>query len=257
VLKRPMKVLAVIWARYLKWPMPLWRLRGRGTFSLAGEPFVFYGVADSRHAWWALRARRRRWEAEALSFFADTLEPDDVVFDIGAYIGPYTLLASRRVGPRGRVYAFEPDPVARRLLARNVEANGATNVSVLPYAVSDEDGMVWLHSTQLGNATTSISPAIGIERVEAVTLWSFCERHSLFPSVIKVDVEGWEGHVLSEAARPVVDHARATLVEVHEWQLRQCGMDPTDFIRRITAWGEMVYVERRAEFEGNYTVALV
>jgi FkbM family methyltransferase len=257
------KAVHVIWWRYLKWPMPLWRLRGHGIFSLAGERFAFYGIADSRHAWWAFRARERSWEPEALNFFAKVIHPGDVVFDIGAYIGPYALLASRLAGPEGHVYAFEPDAVARKLLARNVEANGAKNVTVVPCAVSDVEGMVRLQSSQLGNATTSISVGAGMAEAEAVTLRSFCEEHSVSPSVMKIDVEGWEAHVLSEEARPLVAQARATVVEVHEWQLQQSGKDPAQFMRRISDWGrELVYVDRRPDlegsrYEGNYTIALI
>jgi FkbM family methyltransferase len=257
------KAVHVIWWRYLKWPMPLWRLRGYGSFSLAGERFSFHGIADSRHAWWAFRARERSWEPEALAFFARMIRAGDVVFDIGAYIGPYALLASRLVGPAGHVYAFEPDTVARELLARNLEANGAGNVTVVACAVSDIAGKVGLQSSQLGNATTSITGSGGIAEAEAVTLRSFCEKHSLSPAVMKIDVEGWEAHVLSEEARPLVTQARATIVEVHEWQLQQSGKDPAQFMRRIGDWErEVVYVDRRPElegsrYEGNYTIALV
>jgi FkbM family methyltransferase len=153
--------------------------------------------------------------------------------------------------------------VARILLARNVEANGARNVTVVPCAVSDVAGTVWLQSTQLGNATTSISDSAGMAQAEAVTLRSFCEEHSLSPAVVKIDVEGWEAHVLSEETRPLVAQTRATIVEVHEWQLQQSGKDPAQFMRRIGDWGrELVYVDRRPDlegsrYEGNYTIALV
>jgi FkbM family methyltransferase len=243
--------------------MPLWRLRGYGNFSLVGERFAFHGIADSRHAWWAFRARKQRWEPEVLDFFARAIRPGDVVFDIGAYIGPYALLASRLTGPEGRVYAFEPDPVARGLLARNVEANRAGNVTVVPYAVSDQNGIVWLRSSQLGNATTSVSVSDGIEQVETVTLRDFCEGNSISPSVMKIDVEGWEAHVLNEQARSVVEQARTTIVEIHEWQLQQSGKDPAAFMRRIGEWKRgPSHIDERPELEGdryqgNYTIALL
>ena len=68
------------------------------------------------------------------------LKAGDVFFDLGAYVGPYTLLASRLVGEGGRVVAFEPDPATRDLLDRNLAANGASNVTVVPSAVGRAAG---------------------------------------------------------------------------------------------------------------------
>ena len=68
--------------------------------------------------------------------------PGDVFFDLGAYVGPFTLLAARLVGPEGRVVAFEPDPRARAVLERNLAANGVANVTVVPCAVGDRHGKV-------------------------------------------------------------------------------------------------------------------
>ncbi|HEY4595480.1 MAG TPA: hypothetical protein VIJ02_03700, partial [Thermoanaerobaculia bacterium] len=51
-------------------------------------------------------------------FFQEQVEPGMVVFDVGANLGFYTLLLADRVGPQGRVHAFEPDPLSCELLRR-------------------------------------------------------------------------------------------------------------------------------------------
>ena len=61
------------------------------------------------------------WEPHITEAFRTCLAAGDVCVDIGAHVGYYTLLASRLVGPSGRVYAFEPSPGVYRALERNLE----------------------------------------------------------------------------------------------------------------------------------------
>jgi len=60
-----------------------------------------------------------------------------LVLDVGAYVGIYSLWASRLVGD-GLVLAFEPNPIAYRWLISNIKLNNVTNVKALPYALGDE-----------------------------------------------------------------------------------------------------------------------
>lgn len=77
--------------------------------------------------------------------------PRDIVADIGAGIGYFTLLLARRVGPTGHVYAFEPDPQRFRLLRRNVRMNGYRNVTCVEGAPG-EDGPTRLDEYLRGRA---------------------------------------------------------------------------------------------------------
>lgn len=72
------------------------------------------------------------------------LEQGDFVVDVGAGIGEFSALASRKVGDQGRVVAFEPDPALTRLLLANVTAHSLENIDVLPFAAADGDGFVAL-----------------------------------------------------------------------------------------------------------------
>jgi tRNA G37 N-methylase Trm5 len=73
------------------------------------------------------------------------IDRGDVVLDLGANIGYYTLLFAKKVGDEGRVYAFEPDPTNFSLLKKNVEINGYRNVVLIQKAVSNKNGKLKLY----------------------------------------------------------------------------------------------------------------
>ncbi len=73
--------------------------------------------------------------------FVDFVRPGMTVYDLGANVGFYSLLASRLVGPTGRVIAVEPLPRNIAYLQRHVVANAATNVTIVQGAVSDAPGI--------------------------------------------------------------------------------------------------------------------
>src|SRR5208283_5173574 len=63
-------------------------------------------------------------EYDSYQAFAGLLRPGDTVFDIGAHIGTYTLLALQRIGAQGRVFAYEPHAFTCRYLKQHLEWNG-------------------------------------------------------------------------------------------------------------------------------------
>jgi hypothetical protein len=67
---------------------------------------------------------------------------DGIFLDVGAYIGPYSLLAARSVGPRGKIIAMEPDPTNRRQLERNLALNEIDNCTVIPCAAWSRSGRI-------------------------------------------------------------------------------------------------------------------
>jgi FkbM family methyltransferase len=72
--------------------------------------------------------------------FADIVRPGSVVYDIGAHIGYYTVIAARCTGAGGQVIAFEPDPKNRVRLERHIALNEIVNARVVPFAVADTSG---------------------------------------------------------------------------------------------------------------------
>ena len=84
------------------------------------------------------------WEETETHWFVQSIRPGDVVVDLGANVGYYTILRGKLVGEIGRVYAFEPDPVGFEILRRNVRLNGLHNVVLEQKAVSSKPGLIHL-----------------------------------------------------------------------------------------------------------------
>lgn len=159
------------------------------------------------------------YEARKLGLVASTLRPGDVLYDVGANVGLYTLLGSRAVGSEGNVFAFEPLPRNLALLQRHVELNRCGNVRVFPYALAAATGPDRF-SAQLGPSMGHLDPA-GELAVDAVRLDDLAATERLAPpSVMKIDVEGAEAGVLQGAEALITASRPAIFLATHGDKVR-------------------------------------
>ena len=130
--------------------------------------------------------------------FERTIPAGSVVFDIGAHVGFYTLLASVLVGPTGSVFAFEPVPSNVHYLRKHLCLNSVQNVTVIEAAVSDADGFCAFQEGAI--SLTGHLSATGGLHVQAVRLDRLVSEGAIpSPQYIKIDVEGAEARVLRGA----------------------------------------------------------
>jgi Met-10+ like-protein len=101
-----------------------------------------------------------QYEREVQRATVDLLRPGDQFWDIGAHIGFFTVIASRAVGPAGKVHAFEPYGPSRDRLRSNITLNHLRNVVVHEEALSAASGSSILHA----NAVSSIVDASALVR---------------------------------------------------------------------------------------------
>ena len=79
------------------------------------------------------------YERKYIDFFCSKIREGDVVVDVGAYIGYFSLLASERSGDKGCVYAFEPVPRNYERLIRNLKVNQVKNVKAYNFGLSERN----------------------------------------------------------------------------------------------------------------------
>jgi FkbM family methyltransferase len=131
--------------------------------------------------------------------------PGERAVDIGANIGVMTSVLSKRVGPSGRVFAFEPHPVLFTRLHQNTRRWNRNNVLTLNWAVSDQNGTAHFcessgFARNTGTACLSEGVGVGVGRFFEVRTARLDD--ALPPGdygVIKIDVEGHEARVLAGA----------------------------------------------------------
>ena len=164
-------------------------------------------------------------EAEVLEHFKP--KDGEVVIDIGAHIGLYTLIASTCVGSNGKVLAIEPELCNFEILRRNIMINKLRNVHALNYAVFSKEQMVKLQLRGSDSGFTKFNTIMPLPdltegknksvTVKADTLDNILECISINQvNWIKIDVEGAEFEVL-EGALGVLSKNKniQLLIEVH------------------------------------------
>lgn len=125
------------------------------------------------------------------------LRPGDLFLDIGANVGSYTVLASSVCG--ARTIAFEPDPVTAVNLRRNVTINNIDHlVEVQESALGAQSGEV---AFTVGQDTINRVAGSGDGETRLVRLSRLDDiSGAQAPTLIKLDVEGYEDQVLAGAA---------------------------------------------------------
>jgi FkbM family methyltransferase len=187
-----------------------------GTFYHVAEDFYIAGVLDCGVAW-------ERGVLEVVRHLLPARGPCNVV-DVGAHIGTHAVPYARWVRGRGRVYAFEPQPVMVALLRRNLETNGCVaDVEIFQSAAGHQDGLevsmenvirdgpnagvafAYEDGTDFNYGGLQLGP--GGVRVRMRTLDSF---HFDNVGLLKIDAEGaetlvlWGARELIRSWRPII-----------------------------------------------------
>lgn len=186
------------------------------------------------------------WEPTITAWFQRLLRPGDVVLDVGANLGYFTLLSSRLVGSTGHVFAVEPGRRNRERLTGNLQLNGARNVTVLPYGAWDAADRAVLRTKKGGSGTATLGVVEHSVREEACELVRLDEvvPREYWPRVklIKIDVEGAEYRAL-HGLLPILHAAPAASIicEVNPDGEAQFGNSPAELCELLADMGFTIY----------------
>jgi FkbM family methyltransferase len=176
------------------------------------------------------------WDQTISGLMENVLRPGMTFVDAGANIGWFSVLGSRLVGPSGHVFSVEPDPVNLSILRANLERNGCSNVTVLPFAA-------WSERTELDFARPPEEGAVarvgqddgsGL-RVPADRLDALVEGPVDY---VKVDCE-LSDHVVVRGAEGLLQRNPSMLisVEFHPWHESHLGDWPPEILDRYRSMG--------------------
>jgi FkbM family methyltransferase len=180
----------------------------------------------------------------------------DTFIDVGANEGMITLLASRLVGPTGTVIAFEPNPAPRTILFRNLQRNAIANVELHGSGLGDEDGEFQLFVPRVnsgeGSFTRPIDETAG-DYVACPISVGDAVIGARRPKVIKIDVEGFEAHVLRGLTGTLVRDRPLIVMEMIAGHLERDRLSPD----RLCAWlASLGYEGYRLGLRGRHELKL-
>jgi len=140
---------------------------------------------------------KKRREPELLFVLEQEIKPEMTVMDLGANVGYVSLLMASLIGPRGTLYAVEPDPANFELLKTNMKINGYEDRTVCyEVALSDKVGKVGFYvGKRASNLGSLIKHRKSVEKsieVKCDTISNFFKDKEKFPDLIKMDLEGGE-----------------------------------------------------------------
>ncbi len=192
--------------KLLRWPLRLIPKNSQVRIlqgSLRGKKWI---AGSSNHGCWL-----GSYELSKQKAFSEALRPGHIVYDLGANVGFYSLLASVMVGPQGKVFSFEPAPRNLVLLRKHLALNAVANCVIYEAAVTDSRGLANFDPAgdwSEGHLTTESTNCFTVPTVALDDLVSSGELP--VPQVIKCDIEGAEYKALKgavkilEAAAPVI-----------------------------------------------------
>ena len=161
-----------------------------------------------------------------------------IIFDIGANVGIYTLLAAV-ANPYGVVHAFEPTPVITDILRSNIQLNELKNVRVNQMGITDKRGTAFLYLTQGDsqdnegmNFVVYTSNNQQTLSIEVTSIDDYCHQNSIDEiDLMKIDIEGGEIEALKGAYELLQQQRiKCILLEAVDWALNRNGQNVDDLL---------------------------
>ena len=215
--------------------------------SRTGSPFA--GTTRDMHA--CVFAIHGYYDWRVLATAAYLCGPADCVVEVGANVGTETVGLADIVGPRGRVFAFEPDPTNVQWLRGAVKSAALNHVEVIAAAVSDEVGTVRFFKSPDERESGSGSIHGGGEfgdtggvDVDCVTLDGYLRENDAVRLVL-IDVEGSEVRVLRGSRSVLARERPAIIVEAQEMTQRRAGFSLRELHSELVAQGYEVHAISR------------
>ena len=190
-------------------------------------------------------------EQTIVNLVKNEIKKGDVVIDIGAHIGYYTVLFAKLVGPKGRVFAFEASPTNFEILKKNVNVNGYQNVTLNNKAVSDKDGKLTLYIT--GRTSTEnflFKPEnfVGSSKIkdtieiDSITLDEYFRDFKGQINFLKMDISGAEPRVI-KGMGSILSKNDSLKIQQEWWPnaIRTHGNEPDSHLKLLTQMDYKIY----------------
>jgi len=173
------------------------------------------------------------YEPKVMDTFVKNIKEGDTVIDVGANIGEFSLSASKKVGPKGRVISIEPLNQAAIWLEKNFLVNGFSNYEILEKAAGSKTGIMTLYKTSPSSEMGILDPKVtekklissGEIKVDTIDK-IMSSRNIETVEMLKIDVEGFENEVLIGCKDSFKENKiKKIICEIHTSYLERRGID--------------------------------
>jgi len=219
--------------------------------NVEGVSFDFWICDADGRSWYDLQCTDPVWHE--MRFIRDYLIGEgDVVLECGGHHGCTAIILSDWVGTTGKVVTFEPSPKNCDIIEKNLVQNGITNVTLERKAVGDKPGHITINN-ETSNSSVLLSGS-GVE-VESVCLDEYA---CLRPTLLKIDVEGFELQVL-HGAEKILSTRPKIAIEIHTDQLAKYGANVDSILESIGIKNYKTWIQRDdakypEEYDGNQPI---
>jgi len=173
------------------------------------------------------------------------IKEGDVVVDIGANIGYYTLLFAKLVGKSGKVFAFEPEPTNFNLLKKNCEVNGYKNIQLIKKAVSDNTEKTKLFLNEFNKGAHTLGHSTEFKEfieIESIKLDDYFENFKGEINFMKMDIEGAE--IKAVKGMPLLLKKMKNIKIMTEFNpklIKNCRFEPEDYVELLKEFEFNIY----------------
>jgi FkbM family methyltransferase len=184
--------------------------------------------------------RNQSFENTTLKRFSNLIKNGDIILDIGANIGAFSLLGSKATGEKGQIYAFEPSKNTFDALNKNIKLNNLKNVFPQQIALSDSEGFIHLGAVEndaLNFIDINKNDSSG-EKVRMTTLDKWLKDNNLGKiDLIKIDIEGAELLCFKGAINMLTTTPPTIIMECNEKWCRRFEYTVFDLLKFLNLFG--------------------
>jgi len=191
------------------------------------------------------------FEKKSVQWLPYLLKEGDIVLDIGANIGYYSVLISKIIGKTGFIYAFEPTKHFCTILKNNLDENKINNVEIFEYGLSNKNQELEIF---IGPSSATLHEPEGYEVIEGkekiklTTLDEFVKDKNLNRiDFIKIDVDGHEPLFFEGAWSSLDKFSPIILCEISHLHYFTAGFTAWDFYREVRKHNYHIYHEDKLE----------
>lgn len=181
-----------------------------------------------------------------VDFFRKFIREGDLVIDIGANIGDTTILMALVAGNKGLTLAFDPNPLAFKILEVNATLNKEkVNIVPVPYAITVEEETFYYVSSEASFTNGGISKTkesrhgkfVYPEKIKGVNLMSYLETKHQDKldqlTFIKIDAEGYDKEIIKSISDLMLAYKPVIVAESFSKSSDEEKMELYDVIKRL------------------------